>query len=85
MTSGQLILSIQKIITVSIFIHPLATINDLHFAFPGIINIENFTAAIAVALLCGVTESEIKKAVLLFQGVRRRFDIRINVPGLSLC
>jgi len=61
----------------------LATISDLHFAFPGIINIENFTAAIAIALMCGVTEPEIKKAVLLFQGVRRRFDIRLNVPGLA--
>jgi UDP-N-acetylmuramate--alanine ligase len=59
------------------------TIEDLHFAFPGIINIENFTAAIAVALMCGVTEQEVKKAVLLFQGVRRRFDIRVNIPGLA--
>jgi UDP-N-acetylmuramate--alanine ligase len=62
---------------------PAITIEDLHFAFPGIINIENFTAAIAIALMCGVTEQEIRKAVLLFQGVKRRFDIRINVPGLA--
>jgi UDP-N-acetylmuramate--alanine ligase len=62
---------------------PSVSIDDLHFAFPGIINIENFTAAIAVALMCGVTEQEIRKAVLLFQGVRRRFDIRINFPGLT--
>jgi UDP-N-acetylmuramate--alanine ligase len=65
------------------FKSPSITIEDLHFAFPGIINIENFTAAIAVALMCGVSEQEIRKAVLLFQGVRRRFDIRINVPGLA--
>jgi UDP-N-acetylmuramate--alanine ligase len=65
------------------FKSPSTTIEDLHFAFPGIINIENFTAAIAVALMCGVTEQEIRKAVLLFQGVRRRFDIRINMPGLA--
>jgi len=58
-------------------------IKDLHFAFPGEINIENFTAAIAMALRCGVTEPEIRKAVLLFQGVKRRFDIRINQPGLT--
>jgi UDP-N-acetylmuramate--alanine ligase len=62
---------------------PSSTIEDLHFAFPGLINIENFTAAIAIALMCGVTENEIRKAVLLFQGVRRRFDIKINIPGLS--
>jgi UDP-N-acetylmuramate--alanine ligase len=62
---------------------PITTIKDLHFAFPGLINIENFTAAIAIALMCGVTEQEIRKAVLLFQGVRRRFDIRIDIPGLA--
>ena len=64
-------------------ITPSTTIKDIHFAFPGIINIENFTAAIAIALKCGVTEQEIRKAVLLFQGVKRRFDIRINLPGLA--
>ena len=58
-------------------------IRDLHFPFPGRINIENFTAAIAIALICGVEADEIRKAVVLFQGVRRRFDIRINKPGLT--
>ena len=62
---------------------PDTVIADLHFAFPGIINIENFTAAIAVASMCGVTEQEIRKAVLLFQGVKRRFDIRIDSPGIT--
>jgi UDP-N-acetylmuramate--alanine ligase len=55
---------------------------NLLFALPGLININNLTAAIAVALMCGVTEQEIRKAVLIFQGVKRRFDIRINLPGL---
>lgn len=62
---------------------PSTVIHNLHFAFPGIINIENFTAAIAAAHICGVTQREIKKAVLLFQGVKRRFDIRINMKGLA--
>ena len=62
---------------------PEGVIRELHFPFPGIINIENLTAAIAVALNCGVTEQEIRKAALLFQGVRRRFDIRVNLPGLA--
>lgn len=62
---------------------PGGTINDLHFPFPGIINIENLTAAIAVALNCGVNENEIRKAIILFQGVRRRFDIRVNLPELA--
>ncbi len=62
---------------------PESTLRDIHFPFPGIINIENLTAAIAVALNCGVSEKEIRKATLQFQGVRRRFDIRINMPGLT--
>ena len=62
---------------------PTTVVDDLHFAFPGIINIENFTAAFAIALMCGVTVQEIRKAIILFQGVRRRFDIRINIPGLT--
>ena len=61
---------------------PEGIISNLHFPFPGIINIENLTAAIAVAINCGVTEQEIRKAIILFQGVRRRFDIRVNIPGL---
>jgi UDP-N-acetylmuramate--alanine ligase len=62
---------------------PEGEIRDIHFAFPGIINVENFTAAISIGRMCGVTEDEIRKAVLLFQGVKRRFDIRINQPGLT--
>ncbi|MBG0857886.1 MAG: UDP-N-acetylmuramate--L-alanine ligase [Bacteroidales bacterium] len=64
-------------------ITPGLTIRDMHFTFPGIINIENLTAAVAVALKCGVTEQEIRKASLMFQGVRRRFDIRVDLPGLT--
>jgi UDP-N-acetylmuramate--alanine ligase len=62
---------------------PEGILNDLYFPFPGLINIENLTAAVAVALNCGVTEDEIRKAIFLFQGVRRRFDIRVNLPGLA--
>lgn len=62
---------------------PAKIIENLHCALPGIVNIENFAAAIAISLMCGVTDEEIRRAVILFQGVRRRFDIRINVPGLA--
>jgi len=62
---------------------PHGVIGDIHFPFPGIINIENLTAAVAVAMNCGVNEDEVRKAAVLFQGVRRRFDIRINRQGLT--
>jgi len=61
---------------------PERTITDIHFGFPGIINIENATAASAVALISGVTEIELKKALITFRGVSRRFDIRLNYPDL---
>lgn len=62
---------------------PEGILSELHFPFPGIINIENLTVAIALAINCGVTEQEIRKSIMLFQGVRRRFDIRIDLPGLT--
>lgn len=62
---------------------PYGEIRDLRFPFPGKINIENLTAAIALALKCGAREDDIRKGALLFKGVRRRFDIRINKPGLA--
>ena len=62
---------------------PAKIFKDLHFPYPGIINIENVTAAIAISLMCGVTEEEIRKGIMLFQGVKRRFDIRVNMPGIA--
>ncbi len=62
---------------------PEGVLKDLRFPFPGIINIDNLTAAIAIALKCGVTESEIRRSIVLFKGVKRRFDIRVNMPGLT--
>ena len=61
---------------------PDKMIHNIHFGFPGMINIENATAASAVALICGVTELELRNALISFRGVSRRFDIRINYPGL---
>jgi UDP-N-acetylmuramate--alanine ligase len=61
---------------------PDGIIKDISFVFPGMINIENATAASAVALLCGVSEQEMKKGLNTFTGVQRRFDIRINYPDL---
>ena len=62
---------------------PAGELKDIHFPFPGIINIENLTAAISISLNCGVTEEEIRAAAGSFTGVRRRFDIRVNLPGVT--
>jgi len=60
---------------------PEKEIRDIHLGLPGRVNVENALAAIAVAHLLGVSDENMRKALLLFQGVRRRFDIRVNKPG----
>lgn len=62
---------------------PEGVIKDIVFNFPGITNVENFTAATSLALQCGVDEQDIKNAAASFAGVKRRFDIRINKAGLT--
>jgi len=62
---------------------PFGTVTDVRLDFPGIINIENMTAAAAIALKCGVSGDEIRKAAFLFRGVKRRFDVRINTPSIA--
>jgi UDP-N-acetylmuramate--alanine ligase len=61
---------------------PGKVLTDILFGFPGIINIENASAASATALISGVTETELRKALITFRGVSRRFDIRLNYPDL---
>lgn len=41
---------------------------------PLMVNVENATSAMALALLCGVSTDEIKNSVASFKGVERRFD-----------
>lgn len=51
-------------------------IADCTLGIPGIVNIENATAAAAVAYMRGISPEAIKKALASFAGVARRFDIR---------
>ncbi len=59
-------------------LHPKGVIKELLFSYPGKINVENAIAASAVAILCGVKENELRKALSTFKGVRRRFDYQIR-------
>ena len=61
-----------------------ADIFDLKLGIPGMLNVENATAAITVALDCGVTEEEIRKALPEFKGVHRRFNIISADENLTL-
>jgi len=54
---------------------PDGTIKDIHFGYPGRMNVENAVAAVAVLTLLEVRQETIKKALLYFSGVKRRFEI----------
>lgn len=60
------------------FVAPNTRINDVQLGVPMSINIENGIAAMALAHLNGATDAEIKKAMLSFHGVDRRFDFKIK-------
>ena len=57
---------------------PQKVLFDICLSYPGLHNIENAIAAMAVALKCGVTEEELRVAIASFEGMKRRFDVRVN-------
>jgi UDP-N-acetylmuramate--alanine ligase len=53
-------------------------INNLQLGIPGLHNVENAVAASAACLMSGVTENELRAALLGFKGVKRRFEYIIK-------
>jgi UDP-N-acetylmuramate--alanine ligase len=53
-------------------------ITGLQLGIPGLHNVENAVAASAACLMSGVTESELRAALLGFKGVKRRFEYIIK-------
>jgi len=49
-------------------------IENLFLGIPGLHNVENATAACAAALLAGMNETELRKGLETFSGVKRRFE-----------
>ena len=60
------------------FVSPDLRIPDVQLGVPIKINIENSVAAMAVALLNGVTADEMREAMKTFAGVQRRFDFQVK-------
>ncbi len=60
------------------FVTPEETIKNIVLGIPGLINVENAVAALAVAWLAGVTEYEMKAVLPLFSGIKRRFDYQVK-------
>ena len=55
---------------------------NVELGLPGLFNVENAIAASAAAWLAGATTDEIRRGLLTFEGVNRRFDMRINRKDL---
>jgi len=53
---------------------PAGNLEDFILQMPGFHNVENATAAVAVALHLGLEAAVIKKAIASFRGVKRRFE-----------
>ncbi len=60
---------------------PGETVTGLKPGLPGLFNVENSIAAASAAWLTGSSSDEIRTGINTFQGVKRRFDHRINRPG----
>lgn len=59
---------------------PKGIVNDCKIGIPGLLNVENGVAAMALALTTGADVMQLKKALANFKGVRRRMDFYINTP-----
>ncbi|OFX59718.1 MAG: UDP-N-acetylmuramate--L-alanine ligase [Bacteroidetes bacterium GWA2_30_7] len=57
---------------------PSSKIQNIKLGLPGLINVENSIAAIAIAKQLGVEDVQIKNALSVFNGVKRRFDFQIR-------
>ena len=60
------------------FVSPLGNIRDIELGVPVKVNIDNGIGAMALAQIAGATEEEIRRGMLSFGGVDRRFDFRIR-------
>lgn len=62
--------------------YPGGVIEDCVVGIPGWVNIENGVGASAIALTYGLDPQKIRKALASFSGVKRRFDMQVNMDGL---
>lgn len=51
---------------------------DMQMTYPGIHNIENAVLALSIAIKLGVNEYELRDALKSFQGMKRRFDLKLQ-------
>lgn len=59
-------------------ISPIESVSHVAIGLPGLHNVENSIAAVAVAQQLGIKGDVINKALRSFKGVKRRFDYRVK-------
>ncbi|MBQ0016071.1 MAG: UDP-N-acetylmuramate--L-alanine ligase [Bacteroidales bacterium] len=59
---------------------PKGLISNLQLTQTALYNVDNAVAACAIALQCGVTEPQLREGLKTFQGMLRRFDVRVRRP-----
>lgn len=64
------------------FVHPKGVVKDIQLGVPVSINIDNGIAAMALAILNGVTEEELREGMKSYRGVDRRFDFKIKTEKI---
>jgi UDP-N-acetylmuramate--alanine ligase len=57
---------------------PIESVSQVAIGLPGLHNVENSIAAVAIAQQLGIKGDVINKALRSFKGVKRRFDYRIK-------
>ena len=58
--------------------YPGGVLEDCVVGIPGWVNVENGTAAAAIALSYGLEPAKVREALASFEGVRRRFDMQVR-------
>jgi UDP-N-acetylmuramate--alanine ligase len=61
---------------------PDGTLVGFKLGVPGLVNVENAAAALALCLMNGVPCEALKKALPMFSGIARRFEVKISSPQL---
>ena len=64
-------------------VSPLGNIQGIELGVPVSVNIENGIAAMALAQIAGATAAEIRRGMLSFSGVDRRFDFHIKTDKMA--
>ena len=65
------------------FYTPESKVADIQLGVPVLVNVENSVAAMALAVLMGATEEELRDGMRSFMGVYRRFNVHVNTPRVT--